>query len=114
MRKLTKRISLAAASVAVAGGAVLGAGGTASAAVPESAPVQHPAVSVKADHCRGDYDHRGHYYYWDDEDRCWKHHKNYRHDWNRCDHHWNRCNRDSYWYDRDSNRYDHNSNRYNR
>ncbi|MFJ1608541.1 hypothetical protein ACIOHS_35030 [Streptomyces sp. NPDC088253] len=54
MRKLTKRISLAAASAAVAGGAVLGAGGAASAAVPESAHVQRPAVSVKADDYRGD------------------------------------------------------------
>ncbi|MFE2522543.1 hypothetical protein [Streptomyces mirabilis] len=54
MRKLTKRISLAAASAAVAGGAVLGAGGAASAAVPESAHVPRPAVSVKADDYRGD------------------------------------------------------------
>jgi hypothetical protein len=54
MRKLTKRISLAAASAAVAGGAVLGAGGTASAATPVDAPVQRSVVSVKAD------DHRRH------------------------------------------------------
>ncbi|MCX4515350.1 hypothetical protein OHA27_34535 [Streptomyces sp. NBC_01619] len=54
MRKLTKRISLAAASAAVASGAVLGAGGTASAAVPESAHVQRPTVGVKTDDHRGD------------------------------------------------------------
>ncbi|MFI6491681.1 hypothetical protein [Streptomyces sp. NPDC050564] len=140
MRKLTKRISLAAASAAVAGGAVLGAGGTASAAVPESAHVQRPAVSVRADDYRGDrgvtyrhnseegyrwdghrgrqygdhyttsdrYDRRGHfYYYWDDEDRCWKHDRNHRYDWDRHDH-------DSNRYDRDWDRYDHNWDRYDR
>ncbi|MEV6027811.1 hypothetical protein [Streptomyces sp. NPDC052036] len=63
MRKLTKRISLAAASAAVAGGAVLGAGGTASAAVPVSAPVQHSAVSIKADDYRREHGvtHRHHH-----------------------------------------------------
>lgn len=147
MRKLTKRISLAAASAAVAGGAVLGAGGTASAAVPESAHVQRPAVSVKADDHREDravtyrhnsedyrrdgdrarqhsdhftdsdrYDHRGHFYYWDDEDCSWKHDRNHRYDWdrndrdsNRYDRDWDRYNHDSNWYDHDSNRYDHDS-----
>ncbi|MET8332062.1 hypothetical protein [Streptomyces sp. NPDC005181] len=66
MRKLTKRISLAAASAAVAGGAVLGAGSTASAAVSESAPVQCPTVTVKADDHRGDpvaYRHNFEVYY---------------------------------------------------
>ncbi|MFE4958605.1 hypothetical protein ACFRCW_32320 [Streptomyces sp. NPDC056653] len=66
MRKLTKRISLTAASAAVAGGAVLGAGSTASAAVPESAHVQRPTVTVKADDHRGDraaYRHNFEVYY---------------------------------------------------
>ncbi|MFF1809509.1 hypothetical protein ACFVXW_10145 [Streptomyces sp. NPDC058251] len=54
MRKLTKRVYLAAVSAAVAGGAVIGAGGTASAAVPDSAHVQRPAAGVKADDYRGD------------------------------------------------------------
>lgn len=65
MRKLTKRITLAAASAAVAGGAVLG-GSTASAAVPESAHVQRPTVTVKADDHRGDraaYRHNFEVYY---------------------------------------------------
>lgn len=137
MRKFTKRISLAAASAAVAGGAVLGVGGTASAAVPESAHVQRPAVSVKADDYSEDrgvayrhnseedyrrdgyrarqhsdrftdsdrYDRRGHFYYRDDEDRSWKHDRNYRYDWDRSD------RRDSNRNDRDWNRYDHDSNR---
>ncbi|MER5522246.1 hypothetical protein [Streptomyces sp. NPDC002763] len=150
MRKLTKRISLAAASAAVAGGAVLGAGGTASAAASESAHVQRPAVGVVADDHRGDrgvayrhnteedyrqdghrarqhsdrfadsdrYDRRGHFYYWDDEDRCWKHDGNHRNDWDRYDHDSNRydCdgdrhNHDSNWYDHDSKRSDNNSSR---
>ncbi|WP_351229126.1 hypothetical protein [Streptomyces sp. NPDC002133] len=137
MRKLTKRISLAAASAAVAGGAVLGAGGTASAAVPESAHVQRPTISVKADDYRGDrvayrhnsegdyrwdgyrtrhhsdchtdsvqYDRRGHFYYWDDEDCGWKHDRSYRYDWDRNDRDSNRSNRDWDRNDRDSNRSD--------
>ncbi|MHA5054906.1 hypothetical protein [Streptomyces sp. SD15] len=149
MRKLTRRISLAAASAAVAGGAILGAGGTASAAVPESAHVQRLAVSVKADDYRGDrgvayrhtskeddrrdgyrdrqhsdrytdsvrYDRRGHfYYYWDDEDRSWKHSSSYRYDWDRYDRDskrydrdWDRHDRDSKWCDHDSKRYDRDS-----
>ncbi|MGW1504391.1 hypothetical protein ACWCQW_38870 [Streptomyces mirabilis] len=46
MNKLTRRVAVAAFSVAVAGAAVLGAGGTASAATSASAHVQHPAVSA--------------------------------------------------------------------
>ncbi|MFB7312633.1 hypothetical protein [Streptomyces sp. NPDC056192] len=72
MRKLTKRISLAAASAAVAGGAVLGAGSTASAAVPESAHVQRPTAAAKADDHRGDrtaYRHNFEVYYRRDEYR---------------------------------------------
>ncbi|MGW4914073.1 hypothetical protein [Streptomyces sp. NPDC004270] len=139
MMKLTRRISLAAASAAVAGGAVLGAGGTASAAVPESVHAQRPAVNAKADDHRGDRsvayrhnsevdyrwdgyrarqhsdcftdsdrrDRRGHFSYWDDEDRSWKHNRNYRYDWDQSD------RRDPNLYDRDSNRYDHNANRSN-
>ncbi|MGW7421690.1 hypothetical protein ACWGJB_16705 [Streptomyces sp. NPDC054813] len=153
MRKLTKRISLAAASAAVAGGAVLGAGGTASAAVSESAHVQRPAVGVEADDHRGDrgvayrhttaedyrqdghrarqhsdrfadsdrYDRRGHFYYWDDEDRCWKHDRNHGNDWDRYDRDSNRYDHDGDRYDNNSsrsddygNRYDHDSNRYDR
>ncbi|MFD5794217.1 hypothetical protein ACFWIO_11885 [Streptomyces diastatochromogenes] len=99
MRKLTKRISLAAASAAVAGGAVLGAGGTASAAVPESAHVERTAVGVTADDYRSErgvthqhdredgyrarehsdrytdwdrYGRHGHVYRWDDGDCDWK------------------------------------------
>ncbi|MFF4347056.1 hypothetical protein [Streptomyces sp. NPDC001530] len=145
MRKLTKRISLAAASAAVAGGAVLGAGGTASAAVPESAHVQRPAVSVKADDYRENrgvayrhnseedyrrdgyrarqhsdrftdsvrYDSRGHFYYWDDEDRSWKHNSDYRYSWDRSDRDSNRYDRDWDRYNHDSNRYDHDFNRSN-
>ncbi|MET9387483.1 hypothetical protein ABZY09_42350 [Streptomyces sp. NPDC002928] len=150
MRKLTKRISLAAASAAVAGGAVLGAGGTASAAGTESAHVQRPAVSVEADDYRENrdvayrhnseednrrdgnharqhsdrftdsvrYDHRGHFYYWDDEDRSWKHDSDYRYHWgrsdrdsNRYDRDWDRCDHDSNRSNDDSKRYDHDSNR---
>jgi len=55
MKKLTKRISVTATSVVVAGVAVLGAGGTASAAAPASAHVQRPAVSVKANDYRWDH-----------------------------------------------------------
>ncbi|MFJ9712687.1 hypothetical protein [Streptomyces sp. NPDC101234] len=45
MKKLTKRIALTVSSVAVAGVAVLGAGGTASAAPLASAHVQRPTGS---------------------------------------------------------------------
>ncbi|MCX4649359.1 MULTISPECIES: hypothetical protein [unclassified Streptomyces] len=48
MKKLTKRIAVTASSVAVAGVAVLGAGGTASAATPASTHVHRPAVGAKA------------------------------------------------------------------
>ncbi|WP_405484424.1 hypothetical protein [Streptomyces sp. NBC_00009] len=76
MNKLTRRIAVTAFSVAVAGVAVLGAGGTASAATSASADVQRPAVSVDA----GDYrwDHGVGYllfaqgYSWD-EIRGWDH-----------------------------------------
>ncbi|MFH8735898.1 hypothetical protein [Streptomyces sp. NPDC017964] len=55
MNKLTRRIAVTATSVAVAGVAVLGAGGTASAATSASAHVQRPAVSVNADDYRWDH-----------------------------------------------------------
>ncbi|MEV6297155.1 hypothetical protein AB0M41_43750 [Streptomyces sp. NPDC051896] len=51
MNKLAKRIALTVSSVAVAGAAVLGAGGTASAAPLASAHVQHPTDgAVTADY----------------------------------------------------------------
>ncbi|WP_435220599.1 hypothetical protein [Streptomyces sp. Tue6028] len=55
MKKSTKRIYAVASSLVVAGAAVLGAGGTASAASSGSERVPHPAVSVRADD----------YYRWD-------------------------------------------------
>jgi hypothetical protein len=55
MNKLTRRIAVTACSVAVAGVAVLGAGGTASAATSASAHVQRPAVSVDAGDYRWDH-----------------------------------------------------------
>ncbi|MGW8684618.1 hypothetical protein ACWGNN_26825 [Streptomyces sp. NPDC055817] len=76
MNKLTRRIAVTASSVAVAGVAVLGAGGTASAATSASAHVQRPAVSVNADDYR--WDHGVGYllfvqgYSWD-EIRGWDH-----------------------------------------
>ncbi|MGW2702828.1 hypothetical protein [Streptomyces sp. NPDC001340] len=48
MKKLTKRIALTVSSVAVAGVAVLGAGGTASAAPLASTHVQRPAEGGEA------------------------------------------------------------------
>lgn len=116
MKKLTKRISAAACSAAVAGGAVLGAGGAASAATPASAHALRPAVSVKANDYRWDhgvgylleegyswdrirgwhhddcvtdshwYGRNGHFYRWDDKECGWKFDGAYRHDWNRCEH----------------------------
>ncbi|MEU0967444.1 hypothetical protein ABZ357_19155 [Streptomyces sp. NPDC005917] len=55
MKNLTKRIAVTVSSVAVAGAAVLGAGGTASAATTATAPVEHPGVSVRADDHRWDH-----------------------------------------------------------
>ncbi|MFD7604254.1 hypothetical protein ACFWAN_27820 [Streptomyces mirabilis] len=55
MSSLTKRMCIAITSV-VAGGAVVGVGGTASAAVPEH--VQRPAVGVAADNHRSGGDER--------------------------------------------------------
>lgn len=115
MKKLTKRISVIASSAAVAGAAVLGAGGTASAATPAPAHLQRPAVSVTANDYR--WDHGVGYlfeegYSWDGI-RGWRHDgrvtdsarygrdghfyrryegcgrkfdKSYRHDWNRYEH----------------------------
>lgn len=48
MKKLTKRLAVAASSVAVTGLAVLSAGGTASAATPVPAHADRPAVSAEA------------------------------------------------------------------
>ncbi|MFC4610408.1 hypothetical protein ACFO9E_21740 [Streptomyces maoxianensis] len=50
MNKLTRRVAVTASSVAIAGAAVLGAGGTASAATSASAHVQRPAVSDAGDY----------------------------------------------------------------
>ncbi|AVH57639.1 MULTISPECIES: hypothetical protein [Streptomyces] len=55
MKKLTRRVVVTVSSVAVAGVAVLGAGGTASAATSASAHVQRPAVSVNAAEYRWDH-----------------------------------------------------------
>jgi hypothetical protein len=55
MKKLTRRVAVTAFSVAVAGVAVLGAGGTASAATSASAHVQRPALSVNAGDYRWDH-----------------------------------------------------------
>lgn len=137
MRKLTKRISLAAASAAVAGGAVLGAGGAASAAVPESAHVQRPAVSVKADDHRGErsvaYRHNSEEDYRQDGYRAREHNTRFntsdRYDrrghsyyWDDEDcswkddrnprYDWDRSDGDSNRYDHDRDRYNHDSNRY--
>ncbi|MFI9612100.1 hypothetical protein ACIHCM_10560 [Streptomyces sp. NPDC052023] len=54
MKKLTKRIAVTASSAVVAGVAVLGVVGSASAATPASANVQRPAVSVDATDYRWD------------------------------------------------------------
>ncbi|WP_326818840.1 hypothetical protein OIE61_40655 [Streptomyces sp. NBC_01762] len=139
MRKLTKRISLAVASAAVAGCAVLGAGGTASAAVPESAHVQRPAVSIKADDHRGDrsvaYRHNSEEDYRRDGYRAGQHSDhftdsdrydrrghfyywddedcNWKHDRNHR-YNWDRNDRDSNRYDHDRDRYDHDRGRDNR
>lgn len=53
MKNFTKRTSVAVASLTMAGGAPLGAGGTASAATPTSGQVKSVAVSTEAmDHGR--------------------------------------------------------------
>lgn len=60
MSNLSRNMSVAIASLAVAGGAVLGAGSTASAATATPEHAQRPAVSVETDDHRwgGDRDHR--------------------------------------------------------
>ncbi|WP_329293617.1 hypothetical protein [Streptomyces sp. NBC_01455] len=55
MKKLTRRVSVTAFSVVVAGVTVLGAGGTASAATSASAHIQRPAASVTAGDHRWDH-----------------------------------------------------------
>ncbi|MGW2965144.1 hypothetical protein ACWDGI_42795 [Streptomyces sp. NPDC001220] len=55
MKKLTRRVAVTACSVAVASAAVLGAGGTASAATSASAHVQPPAVGVAVGDYRWDH-----------------------------------------------------------
>ncbi|MFF0291757.1 hypothetical protein [Streptomyces sp. NPDC005262] len=100
MRKLTKRISLAAASAAVAGGAVLGAGGTASAVTPVSAHVQPSAVSVKADDSRWHHNvayrhnHEENYYCWGDYGN--RHY--YDPQYSDCYNHWYRYDRHGHFY----------------
>ncbi|MYV40869.1 hypothetical protein GT030_18855 [Streptomyces sp. SID1328] len=60
MNNLAKHMCVAVASLAVAGGAVLGAGGAASAATPLSGHVKSPSVSVVvSDHHRTGADDRG-------------------------------------------------------
>ncbi|MFD5540866.1 hypothetical protein ACFWIJ_24365 [Streptomyces sp. NPDC127079] len=113
MKKLTRRIAAAVSSVAVASVAVVGAGGTASAATPASVHVQRSAVGTDAADYRWDHgvgylieqgycwdanrgwhhDDRvtdssrssrdGRCYRWDDEGRGWKSDRSNRHDWNR-------------------------------
>ncbi|MET8332051.1 hypothetical protein [Streptomyces sp. NPDC005181] len=60
MSNFSKRMPVAIASLAVAGGAVLGAGSTASAATATPEHALRPAVSVETDDHRwgGDRDHR--------------------------------------------------------
>jgi hypothetical protein len=55
MNKLTRRVAVAASCVAVAGVAVLGAGGTASAATSASAHVTRPTGGVDAGDYRWDH-----------------------------------------------------------
>ncbi|MEV5957724.1 hypothetical protein AB0M11_28825 [Streptomyces sp. NPDC051987] len=112
MKKLTKRIAVAVSSVTVAGVALIGAGGTASAATPASEHVQRSVEVNPADyrwdhgvgylieqgycwdskrgwhhddHVAGSLWHSrdGRCYRWDDEGRGWKSDSSYRHDWNR-------------------------------
>ncbi|MEW2306575.1 hypothetical protein AB0958_42635 [Streptomyces sp. NPDC006655] len=113
MKKLTRRIAAAVSSVAVAGVAVVGAGGTASAATPASVHVQRSAVGTDAADHRWDhgvgylieqgycwdanrgwhhddrvtdssrYSRDGRCYRWDGEGRGWKSDRSYRHDSNR-------------------------------
>ncbi|MEU5310887.1 hypothetical protein [Streptomyces sp. NPDC021562] len=104
MNKLAKRIALAVSSVAVAGSAVLGAGGTASAASLDDSwdhgvgyllergyscdetrgwhQDRHGSDSVRHD-CDGLYYRDGHFYRWDDEGHGWTSDSSYRHDGNR-------------------------------
>ncbi|MFE8944981.1 hypothetical protein [Streptomyces sp. NPDC007856] len=129
MRKLTKRFALAVASTAVAGGAVLGAGGTASAATPLSEHVQRSAVSIKTDGHRWDrdvsYRHGHEYKYCRDDYRGRQRNIGDRYTyWDRYDRHVRYCSWDdeyrgrqhdrNYRYDRESNRYDYDWNRYDR
>ncbi|MFC9075735.1 hypothetical protein ACFTY7_01505 [Streptomyces sp. NPDC057062] len=116
MKKLTKRISAAACSAVVAGVAVLGAGGAASAATPASVHAQRPAVSVKTSDHRWDhgvgylfeegyswdricgwhhddcvtnsdlYGRTGHFYPWDDKECGWKCHGSHRQERKHCEH----------------------------
>ncbi|WP_393086515.1 hypothetical protein [Streptomyces sp. LN704] len=55
MKKLTRHVAVTAFSVAVAGVAVLGAGGTASAATSASAHIHRPAAGVTARDYRWDH-----------------------------------------------------------
>ncbi|WP_030980642.1 hypothetical protein [Streptomyces sp. NRRL S-1824] len=116
MKQLAMRISATATTLVVAGVAVLGVGDAASAATPEVAHVQRPAVSAKANDYRWDhgvsylieqgyswdeirgwhhddhvtaairYGHGGHSYRWDDNGRGWQFDRSYRYDWNRYEH----------------------------
>ncbi|RZU46034.1 hypothetical protein EV284_0685 [Streptomyces sp. BK022] len=94
MKNLAKRMSVALASLTMAGGALLGAGGTASAATPASGHVKGVAVSVEAeDHGR----HGVHNHLWDRDGRHHTdrdhHHRDGKHGqrWSRDhDHRWNR------------------------
>ncbi|MEV7992507.1 hypothetical protein AB0O67_11415 [Streptomyces sp. NPDC086077] len=94
MKKLIKRLPIAAASVAVAAGAILGAGGTASAATPDTGH-DRGAYQERDDGRDGhrarysDDDHRDHYRAWRydhdhrDDARDRHHHVQYRWDGHR-------------------------------
>ncbi|MFF1838275.1 hypothetical protein ACFVXE_29335 [Streptomyces sp. NPDC058231] len=71
MSNLSKRMSVAIASLAVAGGAVLVAGSTASAVTATPEHAQRPAVSVETDHHRWCSD-RGHRWGGDHDCRCYR------------------------------------------
>ncbi|MFD9215767.1 hypothetical protein ACFVY9_22210 [Streptomyces sp. NPDC059544] len=62
MSSFTKRVCVALASMAVAGGAVVGAGGNAAAATARSEHAPRPTVGAEVDNHRSD---GGHAYCWD-------------------------------------------------
>ncbi|MEU2491033.1 hypothetical protein [Streptomyces sp. NPDC007883] len=111
MSSFTKRVCVALASMAVAGGAVVGAAGTAAAA-PTSGHAPRPTVSAEADNHRSG---GGHAYCWDrgGGHRADHDHTGYDHDhrWDRGDDHRRDQGNGSWWRghggDRDGGRHDH-------